>query len=692
MSGPDGVSQPPPVPASLSGSTAGRSLRPDALPSDTAVRFVLLILAVATASLYLFQALWFVVRGGGFVAAVQRCGVAAGDLAGGLVGATSSELQRMSACRADVSREQAGFAVGGCLMVLGAAWLAYRWMPVWRQRRRHLVSPDSADGRALLDEVAALSAQAGLERSPAVRLDAANPAVQAYVYGAGNELRLAMTGGLVVQQVLDPPSFRAVLRHELAHIKNRDVPWTYYTVAAWWSFVALALVPIAAVFVVNDPKYVLQLGWRTGLLALLVALVAASVLRAREAYADATSVTWSSIADLDRVLAAQPASRTRRPQLLRLHPSPHERRMLLAAPDRLFRADWFTAAATGVAAGTALASLESIASLVLPSRAVVLSLAVAPLIAVVACVTAWRVGLREAVRGRREPLALPLGLGLGAGLAVAPLLTFEAAAGGVANGRSGWAGYALWALGMALATALVVRWVADSARVRVESMIRFANPRRALAGHVLAVTVVIALLLACGHYARLLLVSLGPSVLSQPQLWQELPAVSIGFWPNLAPILAVAAALAVPLLAWRDLGRTTPSRTASWAWRDDGGVAGDRVDFPRLTRPHLSPILVVGVLAAGTAAIALIAARILTPLLPDEIRHIRCPRPRGWASHPGQRGRGRPRRDRGRRDRAAGAMVASRPAFRSRGHRLYRPSRAHHHRGSRMRRAALGRA
>ena len=29
----------------------------------------------------------------------------------------------------------------------------------------------------------------------------------------------------------------------------------------------------------------------------------------------------------------------------------------------------------------------------------------------------------------------------------------------------------------------------------------------------------------------------------------------------------------------------------------------------------------VGVLAAGTAAVALIAARILTPLLPDEIRH-----------------------------------------------------------------------
>ena len=109
-------------------------------------------------------------------------------------------------------------------------------------------------------------------------------------------------------------------------------------------------------------------------------------------------------------------------------------------------------------------------------------------------------------------------------------------------------------------------------------------------------------------------------MLSQSQLWQELLAVSIGFWPHLAPVLAVAAALAVPLLAWRDLGRTTPSRTASWPWRDDGGVAADQVDFPRLTRPHLSPILVVGVLAAGTAAIALIAARILTPLLPDDRR------------------------------------------------------------------------
>jgi Zn-dependent protease with chaperone function len=637
VSGPAGVTDPPPVPADPppvpadppgdnsrkfhdhgGGRVPGqhRALRPDALPSDTAVRFLLLILAVVAASLYFFQALWFVLRRERFDDSWRACGATAGELAGGLVGTTSSELQRMAACRADMTREQAAFTIAGSLLVLAAAWAAYRLLPFWREHRRRLVPVDPRDGQALLDEVAAISAQAGLARPPAVRLDAANPGVQAYVYGGGGDLRVGMTGGLVVQRLLDPPGFRAVLRHELAHVANRDVPWTYYTVAVWWSFLGLALVPVVVVFLFANPTYVLRLGWRSLLLALLVALVAASVLRAREAFADARSVEWGPSADLDRVLAAQPASRGRRPQQLRVHPLASERRALLADPDRLFRADWFTALATGVAGGTALVSVQAIVDLALPSMALVVSvLVVAPLVAGVLCVTAWRVGLREAVRGGRQPLGLPLGPGLGAGLAVAPVLSIDAAQGGV-----GGPGYVLWALAMMLVTILVVRWVVDAARVRVASAVNLADPRRALAGHVVAGTLVMALLLACGHYALLLLTSNGPSVLSQSQVWLWLPSVSISFWLGLAPVLAAAAMVAVPWLARRDLARSTPGTTAGWLWRDGNRGPAEHVDSLRSSRPRLRPIVGIGLAAGATAAAAMAGARLLMPLLSDQVR------------------------------------------------------------------------
>ena len=50
-----------------------RALRPGALPTDTAIRFLLVLAAVTSATLYLFQSLWFVARGELFAATVTQC-------------------------------------------------------------------------------------------------------------------------------------------------------------------------------------------------------------------------------------------------------------------------------------------------------------------------------------------------------------------------------------------------------------------------------------------------------------------------------------------------------------------------------------------------------------------------------------------------------------------------------------------
>jgi Zn-dependent protease with chaperone function len=237
------------------------ALRPDALGNDSTMRFVVLLLTVVTASVYLFQSLWFVARGNVFIDAVQRCGST--DTGAGLLGITTADAQRQLACQSGVSREQVLFAATGAALVLLTAWVLYRVRPTWREHRDHLTPLDPRDGAALAAGVEDMCRAAGLDRVPGIRVDATNPAVRAFAYGSGTDIRIGATGGLIVQAALDPPAYRAVVRHELGHVANRDVPWTYFTVSVWWAFLVCAVAPVVVIFAIRDPGYVLRLGLRT---------------------------------------------------------------------------------------------------------------------------------------------------------------------------------------------------------------------------------------------------------------------------------------------------------------------------------------------------------------------------------------------------------------------------------------------
>jgi len=86
------------------------------------------------------------------------------------------------------------------------------------------------------------------------------------------------------------PVFRAIMRHELAHLRNGDIDKTYFSVAIWWAFVITALVPFAASFVrpfavsfiFQDLTLYLNIILRVLALTALVLLMRNAVLRARE--------------------------------------------------------------------------------------------------------------------------------------------------------------------------------------------------------------------------------------------------------------------------------------------------------------------------------------------------------------------------------------------------------------------------
>ena len=577
-----------------------RALRPGALPTDTSLRFLLLLAGVTAATLYLFGSLWFLFRGQLFSAAVVRCADVSGELAAA-IGTAAEQLGVEQQCRSAVSREQALVQLAGSAVVLLAAYLGYRLWPAVMQRRGHLVPADPQDARALLDEVAALSAEAEVDPAPEVRLDAANPAVAGFAYGAGRPPRLGLTGGLVVSQVLDPPAFRAVVRHELGHVAERDVPWTYYAAALWWSFLALAVLPVAVMFAARDPGYLLRLGWRTLALAALVALTVTALLRVREAYADARAAQWGSGPDLDRLLAGAAQARSRRPRMLRTHPSNTSRRAALADPDLLFSASGWAALAAGVAASTAHVSLGDLAALLTPRwYSVLAALLVAPVLAALVCTSAWRVGLREAVRGHQLPVAGRLGLGLGVGMAIGPALSLDAAAGAFAVGLSGWAGYLLWALVQVAVTAVLVRWTLDLARLRVAAALgQPQGPRAALIGHVLVTATVLGLWLVLADQVLTILTSSPALLLGLVPVLHLLPESVLGPGPGPWPLLLLLGLLVPPLRALGLWGRPW----AGWFWREDAApdVAPEPGRGPTADRPAgraLGRCLLVGT-AAG---------------------------------------------------------------------------------------------
>ncbi len=584
------------------------ALSPRALPSDTSVRFLLLLAAVASASLFLFSSLWSTVRGQAFLGTLVGCGTGLGDLAAGSVADTALVLQEQAGCRSGLEREQAVSALAGTALVLLLGWLGYRVLPRWRVRRARLVRLDEVDGAALHGAVAVLAHEAGLGTQPRVLVDVANPGVQAFVLGTSARPVLGATGGLVVLQVTDPPAFRAVVRHELAHLAARDVPWAFVTVAVWWAFVGLALVPVLVVLAVSDLVYVARLGWRAVVLAVLVLLLRNAVLRAREAYADALAAELGSHEDLDRVLAAGAGAGggdTWGRHLLRRHPTVPRRRRLLADPDGLFVAELPVALAAGLVTATSFQALESVSVLLLPPAASVWvpAVLVAPLLAVVLCVGSWRAGLRAVARGRERAVAWPLGLGAGAGMALGPLLTFEAAAGAVVHGPVGALGYVVWGLGVLGLVCLLARYAADAGRLGVRAALGGPSPRTPLLVHVVAVTAATAALLAYGHLSLLAMASGDATV----ALGNVVLLLLAGAWfgdDGLLLLLVACAVVAPLLLAARRPSAPGPAPGGAWAWRDRTAPVPDLGPSPR-------PRLRVPLLAAALLGLAAVGWHLL---------------------------------------------------------------------------------
>ena len=400
----------------------GQAADPWALPSDTDFRFVLLVAVALGVTLYVYNVLFFALAGGG-IAALEvygRCdGVAtaaAARAAAGEVRGPGPDPLRVAAlrlaaferCIGPVRVATAAWMVGGGAAVALLAGALY-WTYPARQLRRHRFSPlPPEDAPEVLRTLEGLSREAGLAAPPRFVWNPLRASASGLAFGRAGRYYVALNGGLVVQHYTDPPAFRAVVLHELAHLRNGDVDKTYFALATWQAFVALALVPYLLSLAGQSFTWAVAVTWRVLLLSALLFLTRNALLRTRELYADARAGTWEGPPGaLRRVLGALsrpvghreegPAWRRRVRPLLRLHPPPEERVQALDDPRRLFRLGFWEACGAGIATTVAaphVAALLRTAGLTgagLASAAVGAALVFAPVAAGVLALGAWRV-------------------------------------------------------------------------------------------------------------------------------------------------------------------------------------------------------------------------------------------------------------------------------------------------------------
>src|SRR5262249_10235084 len=155
---------------------------------------------------------------------------------------------------------------------------------------------------------------------------------------------IQINAGLVPLFLTDRTTFRVVVLHELAHVKNRDIGKTYYTVAVWRTFLLVAFVPFVLLNVFPDliigpdrwaftdlssdliRSMKVQSFVSVVALTALIFLTRAAVLRSREHLADATAVAHGGEA-LAAILSRAGGQRatSRLAVVLRAHPMPAQR-------------------------------------------------------------------------------------------------------------------------------------------------------------------------------------------------------------------------------------------------------------------------------------------------------------------------------------------------------------------------------
>ncbi|MFF4579564.1 M48 family metalloprotease [Streptomyces sp. NPDC001389] len=482
----------------------GASAGPFALPSGTTVRFVLLIASVAAVTALAVNATATVVLNAlnleelqAYLDCVGRAGAEAARRRAEDPAVFVPDFESGCTDPRGTAGRLLPLAATGCLVLaLAGVYLALpRWRSVRRGYRPLTGMPElSAYLTALLRET-------GVRARVAFLTEPLDPTVAALAFGRAGRRQVLLSGGLLALYGRDRPAFRAVVLHELAHIRNRDLDIGFLTLIVWRACgppmlgaVALALFLAPTVADTVQLAALALFACQMGLLGVLVTLLTRAVLRSRELYADARVCEWEGSSDSLRRLfevygprvapdapgPAATATAGRLALLRRVHPVPAQRLAALAAG----RPPSLTGFWDMAAVGAAVAFLHDIIALGPAggvSRSGPLPDAVAALLAALLLTGAAGTVVWRTVTDGAVPRLRAAGLGLGLGLCVSDLLGAHRVWVSLIPGVKGLS-YALpYTALMCLAGWSLLRWLAALAEAWQPVLERARRPRLVLA-------------------------------------------------------------------------------------------------------------------------------------------------------------------------------------------------------------------
>jgi Zn-dependent protease with chaperone function len=401
------------------------STRPEVLgyPSPTTSRYLILAATLLASGLFVGNWVHNQVRG----AEWQRTAIACeGQPLGGpgLQDQARAE-SAFTSCMSDAERTRAAFAVGGVLVATAVSAMVLFLAPVVVLRRRRLRTPGPALSGAVdrFDELARQAGVAGRVRP----LVGSSRQRDAFSFGAPGRYLVALPPAVAVRW-RDVRLFDPLVRHELAHAKQRDIALAWLTRSVWYALVPILAVPIVTALVGGDTSVLGSYLWRAVVLGVVVALLSAALLRSREYGADLRAARWEG--DPAAVEAVVGSARTgptdawRR--LLARHPTPAQRVAVLRAPGLLVRSGFVDGLVGAFLGGLTVPLLVDGLSPALPgtggvTRSYLLaSLLLGPVLGASVGLSVWREALFGRVSGEARdigPVATGVGIGLVAGQA-----------------------------------------------------------------------------------------------------------------------------------------------------------------------------------------------------------------------------------------------------------------------------------
>ncbi|MFE1312925.1 M48 family metalloprotease [Streptomyces sp. NPDC058755] len=418
MSAVPGPQGPPSRTHSPTATTATTAERPDVaralmsspLPLPTTTRLALLVLVAGAGAS--FATWWWLVLGRDNWPGSQLACLPSADAV------PDEVLARFTGCVNDVRLAQSAVVLCGPLALLALAVLcraAGRRLSLWRWQ----AAPDHSSALA--------------RRLAAVAPEGAGPRPVLWVRGRGVGIRARASGTVRRPRIvadsyvlsLADRSVDAIFRHELAHLRLRDVGRVRLAMAAGWLLLLGVTLPMVLALARDPGLLGAGLLVRMAIVLVVVLLTLCAVLRVREhdadlaAAADPRAPRGATAAHIGSALAPRRTERLVRSLGLATHPAPAVRLAVLADPARSWGLSSLECLTTGLAAGLVFTDLTLLVAALLPDRTqlahIVGGLLTGWIVAGVVTVAWWRavaVGHRDASGRRAAPAGAALGLGV----------------------------------------------------------------------------------------------------------------------------------------------------------------------------------------------------------------------------------------------------------------------------------------